>query len=73
MSLGAALGSNCISCLENHIPASRTVGLTDPQIAEAVRLADRVRQVPARKTMETALELLSEPTPVVDADKRCCG
>ncbi len=73
VSLGAALGSNCISCIEHHIPASRTVGLTDPQIAEAVRMADKVRQVPARRALETALELLSELTPATERNKPCCG
>lgn len=61
VALGAALGSNCISCIEYHIPASRKAGLTDAQISEAIRLADKVRQVPARKVLDTALDLLSEP------------
>ncbi len=73
VSLGAAMGSNCISCIEHHIPKSRTVGLTDPQISEAIRLADNVRQVPARKTLVTAVDLLSESTPAVQAHQPCCG
>lgn len=85
VSLGAAMGSNCISCIEHHIPASRTAGLTDAQISEAIRLADELRQVPARKTLGTALRLLAEsPAPVApatasdeaaaaQADKPCCG
>ncbi|HVI70115.1 MAG TPA: carboxymuconolactone decarboxylase family protein, partial [Pyrinomonadaceae bacterium] len=64
VSLGAAMGSNCISCIEHHIPASRTAGLTDAQISEAIRLADKLRQVPARKTLDTALDLLSESPPL---------
>ena len=84
VSLGAAMGSNCVSCIEYHIPASRTAGLTDTQISEAIRLADELRQVPARKTLGTALRLLSEsPASVApatasveataQADKPCCG
>ncbi len=60
VALGAALGSNCISCIEYHIPASRKAGLTNAQISEAIRLADKVRQVPARKVLDAALVLLSE-------------
>ncbi len=59
VSLGAAMGSNCVACIEHHIPASRKAGLTDAQISEAIGLADSVRQVPARKTLDTALALLS--------------
>jgi len=86
VSLGAAMGSNCISCIEHHVPASRAAGLTDAQISEAIRLADELRQVPARKTLGTALRLLSEsPAPAApatasdeatagaQADKPCCG
>jgi len=71
VSLGAAMGSNCISCIEHHIPASRTAGLTDAQISEAIHLADKLRQVPARKTLDTAANLLSE-LPRQAATQSCC-
>jgi 4-carboxymuconolactone decarboxylase len=78
VSLGAAMGSNCISCIEHHIPASRTAGLSDAQISEAIRLADRLRQVPARKTLEAAVNLLAEDaapasTDAAGSNKLCCG
>jgi 4-carboxymuconolactone decarboxylase len=62
VALGSAMGSNCVPCIEYHIPEAKSAGLTDPQIAEAIRLADRVRQVPARKTLQAALKLLSTST-----------
>jgi len=58
VTLGAALGSNCVPCIEYHVPQAREAGLTDPEIYAAIRLADKVRQVPARKVLETALNLL---------------
>jgi 4-carboxymuconolactone decarboxylase len=73
VALGAAFGSNCVSCIEYHIPASRKAGFTDAQISEAIGLADKVRQAPARKTLEAALGLLSESRPTVEPDKACCG
>ena len=71
VSLGAAMGSNCISCIEHHVPASRKHGLTDRQITEAIQLAEKVRQVPARKTLDTALGLLSE-SPAVESPGAAC-
>jgi AhpD family alkylhydroperoxidase len=59
VALGAAMGSNCVPCVEYHIPESRKVGLTDPEIHAAIQYADKVRQVPARKTLQAALKLLS--------------
>ena len=60
-SIGAAIGSNCVPCIEYHIPQARMAGLSDAQILEAVRLADKVRQVPARKVLEAAKALLEDP------------
>ena len=64
VALGAAMGSNCISCVEYHIPEARKVGISDSQIHAAIQHADKVRQVPARKTLQAALKLL----PVAAAD-----
>ena len=70
--LGAALGSNCIPCIEQHIPAARNAGLADAQITEAIRLADKTRHVPARTALDAALTLLSESRPA-HTGKPCCG
>ncbi len=60
VALGAALGSNCIPCLEHHIPEARKAGLTDAQIAEAIRLADTLRQGPAREVLDAAVRILRD-------------
>lgn len=52
------MGSNCVSCVEYHVPESRKAGLTDPEILAAIQHADKIRQVPARKTLQAALKLL---------------
>jgi len=63
VALGAALASNCIPCIEYHVPAARKAGLSDGQIEEAVRVAERVRQVPAKAVLESALARLGEGSP----------
>jgi len=63
VAIGAAVASNCIPCVEYHVPEARKSGLTDAQIAEAVRLADRVRQVPAKKVLDAAIGMLAVPQP----------
>jgi AhpD family alkylhydroperoxidase len=62
VALGAAMGSNCVPCIEYHIPQARKAGLNDQDISEAIRLSDRVRQVPARKVLEVALQMVSPNT-----------
>ena len=43
---------------EYHIPEARKAGLSDQEIGEAVRLADKVRQVPAAKVLKTAMTMI---------------
>lgn len=63
--VGAAIASNCVPCIEYHIPQARKAGLSDAQIREAVELADKVRRVPADKVLQTAFALLKDE----DADQ----
>lgn len=59
VALGAALGSNCVPCVEYHIPQARKAGIADDEIQAALALADSVRQVPARKVLEAATRSLT--------------
>ena len=60
VALGAALASNCVPCVEYHVPQARKAGLSDLEIREAVRLADKVRQVPAAKVLDVVLALVGD-------------
>jgi 4-carboxymuconolactone decarboxylase len=55
VSLGAAIASNCVPCVEYHIPGAKKAGLSDTEINQALEIADKVRQVPARAVLEAAL------------------
>jgi AhpD family alkylhydroperoxidase len=84
--LGAAMGSNCIPCVEYHILEARKAGLSNSQISEAIRVADKVRQVPARNVLNAARRMLPEPfagapggcipaetTQAAAPGRACCG
>lgn len=73
VALGAAMGSNCAPCVEFHVPAARKTGLSDEQITEAIAIADKVRQVPARKVLNAALGLLSGTADPASRDDACTG
>ena len=72
VALGAAIGSNCVPCIEAHIPAARKAGLSDSEIAEAVRQADELRKVPAATVLATALAKLDSPALQTPATS-CCS
>lgn len=36
VAIGAAIASNCIPCIEYHIPAAKDAGLTDKQLLYAI-------------------------------------
>jgi len=57
--ISAAIASNCIPCIEKHIPVARAAGLSEAEIGAAIKLADVVRQKPAGKVLETANGTLS--------------
>lgn len=73
VALGAALGSNCVPCIEHHIPEAKKAGLGAAEVAEAIRLADTVRQVPARKVLEAAQKMLSEAPAGAPVDQNACA
>ncbi len=60
VALGAAIASNCVPCIEYHIPEARNAGLSDAQIKQALKIAEKVRRVPARAVMQTALARINE-------------
>ena len=74
VALGAAIASNCVPCVEYHIPEARRVGLSDAQIKEAVQIADKVRRVPARSVLQTALARIEEsPDRLAEPAEAGCG
>lgn len=56
--IGAAIGSNCIACIEYHIPQARKAGWSDEQIKTAINIAKLVKKVPADMVLQAALEAL---------------
>ena len=58
VALGAAMGSNCVPCIEHHIQLSRKLDLSDLEIREAIELADKVRLVPAHDVLVAATNAL---------------
>ena len=77
VALGAALASNCVPCIEYHVPKAREAGLSDAEIHAAIELADKIRQVPARKVLEAATKGLaataSPPASGACGDKAASG
>lgn len=71
--LGAAIGANCVGCTEHHIREARSAGLSDAQILEAVRTAEKVRRVAAAKVLGTARTHLEEGKPRPESDNQACG
>lgn len=51
VAIGASIGAGCDPCLEHHIPVGRSAGLTEPQLARAVEVAEDAHRF--------AVELLS--------------
>ncbi len=72
VALAAALASNCVPCIDHHIPEARRAGLTDDEIRAALELADKVRQVPARNVLRAALAATGGGTDAVAPEAMQC-
>ena len=42
--IGASIGANCRPCIEHHLAAGRDAGLSDAELADAVAIAEGLRQ-----------------------------
>jgi AhpD family alkylhydroperoxidase len=62
VALGAAVGANCEPCFKYHYDQARRLGVRAPAMVEAVRVAQAVKDTPARSMLELAAKLLgAEP------------
>lgn len=70
VAIGAAIGSNCVPCVEYHIGAGKLLGISDDEIRAAMALADKVRRAPARKVLEAAKAAIEgvAAAPAADAE-----
>ncbi len=54
VALGAAIGSNCVPCVEKIMPKAKAAGIEDWELRLALNAADSVRQKPAAKVLSLA-------------------
>lgn len=58
IALGASLASNCESCLKFHFKKSKDLGISENDIAQALQIAQNVKQMPAGNMIQLANKLL---------------
>lgn len=58
VAIGAAVAANCQPCLTHHVAQARALGVGDAALAEAVAVAQRVKEAPARAISELAATLV---------------
>ena len=63
--IGASIGAGCRPCIEHHIPMAREAGLSEPELAQAVRGAFALRSQATEQFAARVEELLGR-TPVAD-------
>lgn len=58
VALGAAVGANCEPCFKSHYNEARRLGIGSDVMAQAVRVAEAVKDTPARSMLDLAAKLL---------------
>src|SRR5512135_944534 len=61
--IGASIGALCRPCIEHHIPAARDAGLTEPELARAVEVAEDTHRIAVTVLFRRSRELLSGEAP----------
>lgn len=57
VAIGASVAACCEQCLEFHLNAAREAGATPAEICKAIKMAEKVRQVPIDKMKSKCEEL----------------
>jgi len=71
VALGAAIGSNCVPCVETIVPKAMASGIENWELQLAFHAADFVRQKPAAKVLSTAMAIIDGTDGEVLDDGRC--
>jgi AhpD family alkylhydroperoxidase len=58
VAIGASIGALCRPCIEHHIPAGRDAGLTEPELARAVEVAEATHRIATELLFGRTRELL---------------
>jgi len=72
VALGSSIGGNCIPCLEWHYQECSKLGISQQELAEAITIAKKVKEVPNQKIYETA-EKLNGGSGLQNEETCCCG
>jgi AhpD family alkylhydroperoxidase len=76
VSIGAAVGSNCIPCIVFHVKTAKSCGVTKGELTEAIELAEKLKSVPASLVINAAREEINSASPESKAysdDKSECS
>ncbi len=77
VALGAAIGSNCVPCVEMIVAKARVAGIKNWELRLALNAADYVRQKPAEEVLSTAKAIVDGTVDEVldeepDNKSSCC-
>jgi len=75
IAVGAAIGANCLPCLEWHHNKCMELGIPEKDIKIAVEIGKAVKERPARDISELADKLLNKNTPSCACSQNggCCA
>jgi AhpD family alkylhydroperoxidase len=71
VAMAAAIGANCEPCLKFHFDQARRLGVSNEDMQRAVRMAQKVKEVPADKIQQLAEHLVAQPAG--DGSPSACG
>ncbi len=73
IAIGASVTANCIPCVQYHEAKARECGVPEEEIAQAIRIAKRVRKGAGGKMDEALASMNTESDSPADQEAGACG
>lgn len=73
VSLGAAVAANCIPCFEHYYQLAGKEGITDEDVCEVVKIAEKVKHGAAVATKQCICDIMKGNESPVRCATACCG
>jgi AhpD family alkylhydroperoxidase len=73
VAIGAAIVANCDPCFKYHFQQAGKLGVSREDMMLAVKMAQKVKDTPAKAMLQLAHRYLEEDPAGLPAVKSCCG
>jgi AhpD family alkylhydroperoxidase len=73
ISLGASIAANCVPCFEHYYQLAGKNGISNAEVEEVVKIAEKVKHGAATATKQCACDIMAGDESPLKCASPCCG